>query len=147
MTLSHDVRAVQVRTDDLKLDDLGKSWNALVGEPARNAGLPPPRLVVLPSKYRAFLGPLLTYLRSVFESTGNSPITVLVPELVRRRWYHFFIPSRVTMLKVLLLLDGGPQISVLSAPWYPADEVDESTLSRYGRRSWNRLRKLGRRPA
>jgi len=147
LTLSHDVRAVQVRTDDLKLDDLGKSWNALVGEPARNAGLPPPRLVVLPSKYRAFLGPLLTYLRTVFESTGNSPITVLVPELVRRRWYHFFIPSRVTMLKVLLLLDGGPQISVLSAPWYPADEVDESTLSRYGRRSWNRLRKLGRRPA
>jgi len=103
--------------------------------------------VVLSSEYRAFLGPLLTYLRNVSESTGQSPITVLVPELVRRRWYHFLIPSRVTMLKVLLLLDGGPQISVLSTPWYPADEVDESTLSRYGRRSWNRLRRLGRWPA
>jgi len=135
MTLSRDVRAVQVLTDDLKLDDLTGSWPALVEKPARDAGLPPPRLVVLPSEYREFLEPLLGYVRKVFDEKARSPVTVIVPELVRRRWYNFFVPSRVTVLKALLLINGGPRVSVLSTPWYLTEEIGGGTLSRLWRRS------------
>jgi amino acid transporter len=143
MTLSPEVRAVQVLTEDMKLDDLTGCWQALVEEPARKAGLPAPRLVVLPSVYREFFGPFLAYLRKLSASEPERPITVLVPELVRRKWYHFFVQSRATLLKALLLLEGGPQISVLNTPWYLADEIDERALSRPPRRSWKRVRPLG----
>jgi hypothetical protein len=145
LTLSPEVRAVQVLTEDMKLDDLSGRWNALVEEPARKAGLTPPSLVVLPSEYRVFFGPFLAYLRKLSTSEPDRPVTVLVPELVRRRWYHFFVQSRATLLKALLLLEGGPQISVLNTPWYLADEVDGRTLSRRPRGSWKRPRNL--RPA
>ena len=88
------------------------------------AGFDPPRLVVLPSDYREFFGPFLSYLRALSASDADRPIAVLVPELVRRRWYHFFVQSRATLLKALLLLEGGPRISVINTPWYLSDELD-----------------------
>src|SRR5205823_6422796 len=91
MTLSRDVRAVQVLTEEMKLDDLTSCWAELVERPARVAGFEPPRLVVLPSEYREFFGPFLAYLRTLSAAEGDRPIAVLVPELVRRRWYHFFV--------------------------------------------------------
>ena len=135
MTLSGDVRAVQVLADDTERDDLTTSWHALVEEPAGKAGLPPPRLVVLHSAYREFFAPFLAYLRALCRSEPDFPITVLVPELIRRRWYHFLLPSRATLLKALLLFAGGPQISVLNTPWYLADEIDARTRSAAPRRS------------
>jgi hypothetical protein len=38
---------------------------------------------------------------------------------VQRRWYQFVVNHRATRLKARLLLEGGPQISVMSTPWYP----------------------------
>jgi hypothetical protein len=48
----------------------------------------------------------------------DRPIAVMVPEVVERRWYQFIFRHRTTLLKGLLLLRGGRQILVVSAPWY-----------------------------
>ena len=129
MTLSTDVRAVQVLAEDLKSEDLRSEWPALVEAPARAAGKNPPRLVVIPSAYRDFFGPFLRYLRALCAEEPECPVAVLVPELVRRHWYHFFARSRATLLKALLLFEGGPRILVINTPWYLEDELDETVVS------------------
>jgi hypothetical protein len=42
----------------------------------------------------------------------------MVPEVVEKRWYHFFFRHRATVLKGLLLMRGGPQIFIINLPWY-----------------------------
>jgi hypothetical protein len=70
------------------------------------------------SAYREFFGPLLDYLQQLTAQHRDRPIAVIVPELVERKWYHFLVSHRATLLKGLLLLKGGPQIVIISAPWY-----------------------------
>jgi amino acid transporter len=130
LSLSDDVRAVQVLTEDMMVEDLRGHWPELVERPARAAGLQPPQLVVIPSEYREFFGPFLNYLRALAAIEPERPLAVLVPELVRRRWYQFFLESRATLLKALLLLEGGPQISVIDCPWYLEDDLDERLVTR-----------------
>ncbi|MFL5421638.1 MAG: APC family permease [Myxococcales bacterium] len=130
LTLSDDVRVVQVIGEETKADDLTGSWEAQVADPARKAGLPTPKLVVISSAYRQFFGPLLDYLRRLSAAEPERPIAVLVPELVRRRWYHFFVRSRATLLKALLLFEGGPQITIINTPWYLSDELEGAVISR-----------------
>ncbi len=51
--------------------------------------------------------------------TRAGPIVVIVPEVVHARWYHAFLHSHTsTLLKALLVQRGGPQVLVVSAPWY-----------------------------
>ena len=134
LSLTDDVRAVQVLTEEMLVEyDLRSRWPDLVERPARSAGLPPPQLSVVPSEYREFFGPFLDYLRGVAALEPQRPIAVLVPELVRRRWYHFFLESRTTILKAMLLLEGGPQIMVVDCPWYLQDDLDGELVTRPAR--------------
>src|SRR5229473_822775 len=130
LSLTDDVRAVQVLTEEMMVEDLRSRWPDLVERPARAAGLRPPQLVVIPSEYRELFGPFLNYLRGLSAIEPERPIAVLVPELVRRRWYHFFLESRATILKALLLLEGGPQITVIDCPWYLQDDLDDRLVTR-----------------
>ena len=124
LALSDDVRVVQVLNEEMMIEDLRGCWADLVERPASAAGLRPPQLVVVPSEYREFFGPFLKYLHGLSAVESEKPIAVLVPELVRRRWYHFFLESRATILKALLLLEGGPHISVIDLPWYLEEDLD-----------------------
>jgi amino acid transporter len=117
-TLSHEVHAVQVLAEDMNTEDLSKQWAELVRKPVREAGCIPPKLVVIPSAYREFFGPLLDYIRKLAAQHRNRTIAVIVPELVQKKWYHLLLPHRATLLKGLLLLKGGRQIVIINAPWY-----------------------------
>ena len=123
VTLSPDVQAVQVRADQPGVaDDLRDHWDARVGAPARAAGYTAPVLVRLASPYREVLGPVLTHVRGLAREHPGRAIAVIVPELVERRWYQLALHShRATLLKALLLLRGGSQVLVVSAPWYLRD--------------------------
>ena len=68
--------------------------------------------------------PTLVNLRGVREA--GLVFLVRVPELMRRRWYHFFLESHTTILKALVLLEGGPQIVVIDCPWYLQDALDDN---------------------
>jgi amino acid transporter len=121
LTLSSEVRAVQILAEEMKTEDLSGCWDALVEEPARQAGRKPPYLKVVHSSYREFFGPLLQALRELGEEYPDRTIAVMIPEVVERRWYHFFYRHRTTLLKALLLLHGGPRIVVITTPWYVTD--------------------------
>jgi amino acid transporter len=118
LNLSTDIRAVHVRMEDDK-DLLAKRWTQLVDEPVREAGLPLPKLVILPSPFRFILLPIVSYVQSVEAEHPTRLIAVIIPELVERHWYHYFLHNnRATMLKWLLNMRGGKHTIFISVPWY-----------------------------
>ena len=126
ISMSPDVHVVQVRAEEPNMDDLRAEWRRNVEEPVARAGYNPPRLVVLRSAYREFLGPLVSYVQQLARENPRRYIAVVVPEVVERRWYHFFLHShRPALLKTYLFLRGGPRVIVINAPWYIRDEADD----------------------
>jgi hypothetical protein len=62
---------------------------------------------------------------------------VLIPEIVKTRWYqHILHPSHATYLRRQLLRYGGARITVMSVPWN-LDELDASREGRAGRVNTN----------
>jgi hypothetical protein len=119
LAISDDVEAVQLLAENRGEEDLSSEWAARVESPCRRAGLPVPKLVVLRSPYREVLEPLVRHVERLTRAHPGRPIAVIVPELVQRRWYHALLHSHTsTLLKALLVQRGGPQVLVVSAPWY-----------------------------
>lgn len=121
MSLSTEVRAVQIVAEEMKTEDLSGCWDHLVEDPVRAVGMKPPYLTVVHSPYREFFGPLLEELKKLGEEYPDRTIAVMLPEIVERRWYHFLFRHRATFLKALLLLRGGPRIAIITTPWYLHD--------------------------
>ncbi len=116
--LSTEVYAVQVRSGD-KTEDLGKSWVRLVEAPALELGVPVPKLTVLDSPYRQLFTPLLGFVNTLEQKYPDRYIAVIIPELVERHWYHYFLHNqRASVLKAMLLLKGNQRINVVNVPWY-----------------------------
>jgi hypothetical protein len=85
-----------------------------------------PELVVQRSQYRELFGPLLEFVRKLEQENPERQVAVIVPELVERRWYQYLLHrNSASLLKALLTLRGGPQIVIVSAPWYLADWLPE----------------------
>jgi len=43
----------------------------------------------------------------------------VIPELIERHWYHYFLENnRAELLKAFILLKGNEQIVILNIPWY-----------------------------
>jgi len=109
---------VQVKTSD-KIVDLTDAWDHLVEAPAMELGVPLPKLTVIDSPYRMLFGPILSYVNTIEKKFPDRHITVLIPELVERHWYHLFLHNqRAAILKALLFLKGNQHISVVNIPWY-----------------------------
>jgi amino acid transporter len=120
------VIAVQVLTDTELVEDLSKRWDDLVAAPARAQKGTVPELVVQRSQYRELFGPLLEFVRKLEQENPERQVAVIVPELVERRWYQYLLHrNSASLLKALLTLRGGPQIVIVSAPWYLADWLPE----------------------
>jgi hypothetical protein len=61
----------------------------------------------------------LNYILEVARKSPGRQVAVLIPELVERRWYHYFLHNqRALWLKALLLVRGNPRIIVINVPWY-----------------------------
>ncbi|HVW27125.1 MAG TPA: APC family permease [Polyangiaceae bacterium] len=126
MGLAPRVVAVQVLTDSDVVEDLSEQWEHLVGAPSREHGHEAPKLFVLRSKYRRLFGPLLDFMHRLARENPDRQIAVIVPELVERHWYQYLLHrNNASLLKSLLTLKGGPQIVIVSAPWYLADWMPE----------------------
>jgi amino acid transporter len=121
-----DVIAVQVLTGDREVDDLSARWEQLAREPARRLAIKPPDLVVLRSDYRHLFTPLLDFVSELAREHPDRQVAVIVPELVERRWYHFLLHNHsASLLKTMLLIRGGPQVVIVSTPWYLKDWLPE----------------------
>jgi amino acid transporter len=118
LKISPHVRAVHVDCGEGALI-FREEWCRFVDEPTREAGVATPQLVVLPSRYRYILSPIVDYVLEVERTCPNQQVAVLIPELVQRRWYHHLLHNkRAAVLKGLLLLKGNQRIIVINVPWY-----------------------------
>jgi len=125
MTLSDQVKVVHViedkdKDDDTRADDeVCDRWTELVEKPAQQGNLPVPELVVLKSPYRFVVTPIVNYVVKLSKENPDRRVITVIPELMERRWYYYFLHSqRATLLKTRLLMDGNDRISVLNIPWY-----------------------------
>lgn len=104
---------------DEHLDDLRRRWHEYVEEPARAAGLPIPRLRIMEASYRRLDEPVLQMVRELEAEHPRGRIAVLVPELVKQRWYQVLLHThRARKLRRRLLGCGDTRITVVSVPWY-----------------------------
>ena len=121
--LSPDVHALHILTQDTTICELTPMWEELVSGPAREAGLPPPRLILLKSTYRQFFMPLIEYVEQLRDGNPDRDIVVIVPDLVVRHWYQAVLHNnRGTLLRSLLRLRGGPRVVVVNVPYYLKDQ-------------------------
>jgi amino acid transporter len=128
LTIATEVYVVQVLAEELDTEDLRQGWRERVEEPVRQRGAPPPHLIQIRSPYRRFFERLLAWLDTLTAAQPGRPVIVLIPELVQRRWYQFLLNHRAWRLRARLLLDGGPQVSVMSTPWYSEPRRRRSRL-------------------
>jgi amino acid transporter len=118
LEISREIRVLHVAEED-KPDEFCTMWSQLVLEPAAQAGLPAPELVQLNSPYRWVIAPIVDYVIKTAEENPGRRIVTIIPELVERRWYAYFLHTqRAALLKTMLLMKGNYRISVLNMPWY-----------------------------
>jgi hypothetical protein len=118
LTLSSDIRAVHVATDD-ENNALREQWGRVVVEPLQKAGRIPPQLIALPSPYRLVLKPILEYVLQLEKDLPDHQFAVIVPELVEKHWYHYPLHNqRAELLKAFLLVHGSQRIVLINVPWY-----------------------------
>jgi amino acid transporter len=116
LTISPDVQVVHIGDED---DDMVRDWDKLAAGPARRAGLPEPKLVTLNSPYRMVIQPILDYVLKAEHEYSPRTIAVVVPHLVERHWYHYFLHNqRAELLTALLVLKGERRINTISVPWH-----------------------------
>ncbi len=116
--ITHEIRVLHVAEED-KPDSFCRYWDQLVIEPATRANLPSPELIQISSPYRFVIQPIVDYVIKAAEENPGRRIVTIVPELVERRWYAYFLHTqRAALLKTMLLMKGNHRISVLNMPWY-----------------------------
>lgn len=124
LRISPDVLAVhfaELEGPDAPEQDRGLRlrWARDVERPAKGAGLRPPRLVVLRAPYRRMAGPLLKFVEETQRNHRDRVIAVLLPEVVKERWWqHLLHGHRSHRLQAALLRYGGSRVVVMIIPWY-----------------------------
>ena len=118
MTISNDVTAIHVESEQ-HADTLPGEWRSRVEEPARRAGRKAPRLAVVKSPYRFVLGLIIDFILDLERHHPQRTVAVVLPQLVQRRWYHYFLHNQQgEVLKALLLLRAQERVVVIGVPWY-----------------------------
>ena len=132
LSFSSDVIAVHLLElggpdDEEHAQELREQWRTYVAEPARAAGLVPPQLRLLRAERRAIEEPVVSLAREIEEKSGSRRIAVLIPEMVKLRWYQYLLHTdRARRLRSSLLHCGDPRLLVIDVPWYLNDPEDEA---------------------
>jgi amino acid transporter len=122
LSISKDVEVVHIINEnegDGSQCALEQQWSTLVEAPAKQSGLPPPKLVAVQSPYRLIITPIMNHILEVARQNPNRRIAVLIPEYVKLHWYDYLLQNnRGAALKALLLLKGNQRIVVINVPFY-----------------------------
>ncbi|HLW68379.1 MAG TPA: APC family permease [Gemmataceae bacterium] len=122
MKISPDVYALHIAGDEKTMDELEDTWAQRAQEPAKAAGLPPPKLIVVYSPYRELYQPLKQTVADLQSAHPLRDIAVIVPELVTTRWYQLLLHNHAAaIIKAYLLFSGFRRVFVINVPWYPAE--------------------------
>jgi hypothetical protein len=100
-------------------EQLKKEWQEYVEKPVQEIGLAAPRLVILENPFRYVSSPIVDYVLALEKKDPERQLAVLIPELVERHWYYYFLHNqRGAVMKTLLYLKGNQRIAVVNVPWY-----------------------------
>jgi len=133
-SLSEDVRAIIVDVDPRATEDVVRKWDQW------GLGIP---LTVLESPYRSVAGIILQYLDNLEWEVGfNQQLTVVLPEFVPSRWWHFFLHNQTAFtLKAALFFRRRPgrwATVVTDVPFYlGAEETGLPWQPHAPRNPWN----------
>jgi amino acid transporter len=111
-------------------ESLRRDWRRLVEQPAHEAGLPPPRLILESSPYRSVLGPLLREIAAIRRQAPGRPVAVVLPQLIEGRWWETVLHThRERRLRRHLLRAIGPDLAIVSIAWPLAKPEPERILA------------------
>ncbi|HTC87413.1 MAG TPA: APC family permease [Bryobacteraceae bacterium] len=117
LSISPDVIGLHVNCE--WTEQLKKEWQDYVEKPAQEVGLAAPRLVILDNPFRYVSSPIVEYVLALQKKDPDRQLAVLIPELVERHWYYYFLHNqRAAVLKTLLYVRGSQKIAVVNVPWY-----------------------------
>jgi hypothetical protein len=106
---------------------LRNNWREFVERPAREAGIPAPRLKIINSEYRSMAAPLLREIESARKENRRRPVTVMLPELVEGRWWGYLMHANRERRLRSKLLKAARGIAVCTVPWQ-LEEADPRTV-------------------
>jgi hypothetical protein len=119
LKISHEIYALHVADDGETMASLEDTWEERVQKPAMEAGLPAPKLIIIYSPYRKLYAPLKQVVSDLQGAQPGRDIAVIVPELVRTRWYHYLLHNQTAaIIKAYLLFSGFRRVVVVNVPWY-----------------------------
>jgi len=120
-SLSNDVTAVHVSDDPEETEQLKKEWSQW-GEGVR--------LVVLDSPHNMVLEPLIQYIQKLMDAKQqNEIITVVVPQLVRPRWWSNLTRTQLAaLLRMALPFETG--IVITDVPYSLETEEAQASPSK-----------------
>ena len=123
LLLSQEIKVVHVHSED-EAHGIDKDWEDKIIAPIREAGLPDPELVTIPSTFRFIISPLMDYILRLESRKPGRKVAVLLPELVVRHWWENLLHNqRVQLLKILLLLKGNQRIVICQYPLVSCSRV------------------------
>jgi amino acid transporter len=106
-TISEDVRAIYVEVDPETSKQLVAAWERW------DIGVD---LIVLPSPYRSVLKPLVEYVAGLNDRNEADLVTVVVPEIVPRRWWEHLLHNK-TALFIRTAFLFRPNVVVTAVPF------------------------------
>lgn len=106
-TISDEVVAVYIEVDPAHTAGLEAEWEAW------DVGVP---LVVVPSPYRSILKPLVEYVESLRMVMPGQLVTIVVPEIVPRRWWEHLLHNK-TALYIRTAFLFKPNVVVTAIPY------------------------------
>jgi amino acid transporter len=116
--ISSEIMIVHVENTEHE-DLLQDEWQRCIETPFREAGEKPPTFTILPSPYRFVVVPIVKFVLELSEKYPERRLVVVIPELVEKRWYEYFLHNqRGRMLEWLLLVHGNKRVFTLSSPYY-----------------------------
>jgi amino acid transporter len=125
MEISPDVIAVHLAAlegSDVTEQErkLREQWAKNVEDSAAAANAAhPPRLVFLSAPFRRIHAPLLKLISDLESKDPERTIAVMIPELVKRHWWEYFLSNqRARRLRNAVLEYGGPRVVVVAVPWH-----------------------------
>ncbi len=121
MKISPEVYVLHIAGDERTVLDLEDTWVTRVRQPSLEAGVEPPRLIVIFSPFRQLYAPLMEAVTDIQKAHPGRDVAVIIPELVATRWYHYLLHNQTAaVIKAYLLFSGLRRVFVLNVPWYLA---------------------------
>jgi amino acid transporter len=120
LNISDEIYALHIAGDEQTMVALEDGWKRLVREPATEANLPAPKLIIVYSPFRRLYQPLIEVVTDLRKAHPDRDIAVIIPELIGTKWYHYVLHNQTAAVMVAYLrMSGFRRVIVINVPWYP----------------------------